>query len=978
MRPYHVTKGFGHNHSINSVPLHLGHLAGESQDLGDYSQAGQVAAQRRMIFGNDNANVKRLYAKINNPFIIGGDIGTWTPQNIARVLLDRNSGETTYGTYGNSVDISGSDIHLTNEQRDKLFDLSNADEMEVTDEYWDTLADVLEQNGFDGIQYKNEYEGDRENFSYIALRPDDVKSADPVTYDDNGNIIPLSERFNTDNPDIRYSTAGDMTDADIEQRLADAGVIPALSTDNSGTLPGMPVDEGGGKQRQFGRKTAQESDALHDDVKDYLYNHSEYTPDTNQAQINRAVDWVKSHANQNDPDGFFGALQEVQSADFNSLTADGQARLLTLMSMAALKGEQTGDHSAELLLSDMYNKQRTTVARALQAGKIFRLMTPIGRMASLQRMVDQINDEYGRNANERRVHLSDWTLQAAAVAETEEDFQKVRHAAAQELAEQMPANWKEKLQSLRMLAMLANTRTHVRNFIGNAMFIPAVSLKNKIGAGLEAAFVKDGERTKNFGISSREVRNFARTDAENMESVLRGESKYNEGNEVQKERQIFKSKLLQGINEVNSKFLEGEDWFFLKGHYRRALGSYMMANNLTEADMTGKTLDNARAYAIAEAQKATYRDANELAKWLNNVKNPAARFVVNAILPFKKTPANILKRGVEYSPVSIIKALTTDAKHLKEWQAYQRGELAALPEKAISPAQYIDRLSSGLSGTAIMALGGLLNALGFVKAGFDDDDDEFDKMNGSQEYSIEIGGVSFTMDWAAPVCMPFFVGATIMDEARNAAADEGFGIGKILDSMLGITEPVFNLSMLDGVNSLLNTNQYSDGNNITQIGEKIVTNYFTSYVPSALGALARSIDTTRRRNYVESGADLSVFRSALEQVENKIPWLSTTNIPYRDVWGNAEVSSPALPVSFADVSSPALPASSAEVSVSLTAFAVREDFEVSKPARTVSAYTTVSPLLPSANTNPAARQNAVNFAIPFFISPQPPYCYVVE
>ena len=92
----------------------------------------------------------------------------------------------------------------------------------------------------------------------------------------------------------------------------------------------------------------------------------------------------------------------------------------------------------------------------------------------------------------------------------------------------------------------------------------------------------------------------------------------------------------------------------------------------------------------------------------------------------------------------------------------------------------------------------------------------------------------------------------------------------------------------------------------------------------------------------------------------------------------ADVSSPALPASSADVSSPALPASSAEVSVSLTAFAVREDFEVSKPARTVSAYTTVSPLLPSANTNPAARQNAVNFAIPFFISPQPPYCYVVE
>jgi hypothetical protein len=32
-----------------------------------------------------------------------------------------------------------------------------------------------------------------------------AKSADAVTYDDNGNVIPLSERFNTENADIRYS-----------------------------------------------------------------------------------------------------------------------------------------------------------------------------------------------------------------------------------------------------------------------------------------------------------------------------------------------------------------------------------------------------------------------------------------------------------------------------------------------------------------------------------------------------------------------------------------------------------------------------------------------------------------------------------------------------------------------------------------------------------------------------------------------------
>lgn len=41
---------------------------------------------------------------------------------------------------------------------------------------------------------------------YIYFNPqEDVKSADAVTYDDKGNVIPLSERFNAKNDDIRYS-----------------------------------------------------------------------------------------------------------------------------------------------------------------------------------------------------------------------------------------------------------------------------------------------------------------------------------------------------------------------------------------------------------------------------------------------------------------------------------------------------------------------------------------------------------------------------------------------------------------------------------------------------------------------------------------------------------------------------------------------------------------------------------------------------
>ena len=57
----------------------------------------------------------------------------------------------------------------------------------------------LENIGYDGVNNEEE--------EFIAFNPEQIKSADPVTYDDDGNIIPLSERFDSNEVDIRYSLA---------------------------------------------------------------------------------------------------------------------------------------------------------------------------------------------------------------------------------------------------------------------------------------------------------------------------------------------------------------------------------------------------------------------------------------------------------------------------------------------------------------------------------------------------------------------------------------------------------------------------------------------------------------------------------------------------------------------------------------------------------------------------------------------------
>ena len=74
------------------------------------------------------------------------------------------------------------------------------------------LADYIDENGLNYDAIVLDEGGDLVNgkpvsrgLSYVVRKSNQVKSADAVVYDDNGKVIPLSERFNSDKGDIRYS-----------------------------------------------------------------------------------------------------------------------------------------------------------------------------------------------------------------------------------------------------------------------------------------------------------------------------------------------------------------------------------------------------------------------------------------------------------------------------------------------------------------------------------------------------------------------------------------------------------------------------------------------------------------------------------------------------------------------------------------------------------------------------------------------------
>ncbi|MBR5140464.1 MAG: hypothetical protein IKV16_05350, partial [Clostridia bacterium] len=88
------------------------------------------------------------------------------------------------------------------------------------------IADYIDENDLDYDSILLDEGGDLVNgkpisrgISYVIRKSAQVKSANPVTYDDNGNVIPLSERFNSKKSDIRYSMEPTATESEAKAEL---------------------------------------------------------------------------------------------------------------------------------------------------------------------------------------------------------------------------------------------------------------------------------------------------------------------------------------------------------------------------------------------------------------------------------------------------------------------------------------------------------------------------------------------------------------------------------------------------------------------------------------------------------------------------------------------------------------------------------------------------------------------------------------
>lgn len=570
------------------------------------------------------------------------------------------------------------------------------------------------------------------------------------------------------------------------------------------------------------------------------------------------------------------------------------------------------------ILNAMVKSQRSA-AQALQATRILKTLSPETQLYAAQKSVEGLTEELKKRYGD---DIPGLTINPAMAekflnARTDKGRAEAMVEIYRDIGRQMPSRFMDKFNAWRYLAMLGNPRTHVRNIVGNAGFAPVVAAKNLTATAIERVVLRNSDsRTKSVALATKEGRSLLKAAWADYANVTESmpDGKYsdhkNANRYIEEGRVIFgrgegktsfgrtlsntAGKLTEKVRRFNSGALAYEDMWFAKPHYASALAQYCKAHGITVEELqkgTSKRVGVARNYAMREAQKATYQDSNEFSEFFSRMgRNPsnkktakAMNALVEGVLPFRKTPANILVRSVEYSPLGLVRGL--------------KNAILDVRKGNVTASEAIDRISSGLTGTALLGLGVWLAAEGLVRGHGDDEKEkekDFTGLQGHQGYALELpDGTSITLDWLAPEALPFFIGVNLWE--MTSGMHDAPKMGDILGAVSNVSEPLLEMSCLQGLNDLLDSVGYASSEGLASLPQVLIssaTSLLTQMVPTLLGQIERTGETARMTTYTDKNIrwltpDMQYF---IGKVSARLPGFDYNQIPYIDAWGREEAS----------------------------------------------------------------------------------------
>lgn len=298
-------------------------------------------------------------------------------------------------------------------------------------------------------------------------------------------------------------------------------------------------------------------------------------------------------------------------------------------------------------------------------------------------------------------------------------------------------------------------------------------------------------------------------------------------------------------------------------------------------DKNGNVLDDAKAnvlmekaneFSVIEAQEAVFHQASGTAEIINKFKQrgPMQALFANAVMPFAKTPINIAKNSVTYSPIGLLKGVYEMTKGV------QSGRCTA--------DQAIRHLSKGMTGSSIMVLGAYLFSQGILNGTTGDDDkDSFEESRGKQSYSLNLPNGTYSLSWLSVANIPLFTGVTAM----KIMTEKGFSLTDSLEAVSTLADPFVNASFMSGLVSTLkqlggSTNyDDKDADVVAKVIQNVAKTYITQFFPSA----GKHINTVLNQ-YKKSTYDDNIVGQILNSAQTAIPFMAANLQNQVDVYGN--------------------------------------------------------------------------------------------
>lgn len=659
--------------------------------------------------------------------------------------------------------------------------------------------------------------------------------------------------------------------------IADLSVNDALTTPE---LSKVNVEKGNGESHYWSN-IKDKTNMLNDTQKEHILSNDEvkyYKKITNEESLNEAFEKLNKG----------GASETLRWAKMDSkdATAADVAEGWILLKQYS----DSGDYNSMVEVAKKMRDIGTKAGQTVQAFNIMARMSPEGMVKYAQselsdayekmvkgktkEWIDKYKNDFDLKPNEVKFIMD--TMQE--VKDMPEGYdKKVKLAEIQKLmTDKLPPDKDGRIKSWMRISMLFNPKTQVRNVAGNAIIAPI----NYIGDVFASRM--DKKIAKKTGVRT--------TGNMNIKAILEGMKKgaYQATNDYKKgintkdmdgnrfeisSRKSFSDKNLIGksLNRTESLLnyvMDAGDRVFSEASFENSLQNQMILNNTTE--VTQEMID----IAHEEALSRTWNDNNKYTKFvlsvrsgLNNIKL-GGYGLGDVLIPFAKTPANLTKAIVDYSPVGLVNSLT---KYKAMNNAIETGQFTAKMQH-----DFVQTLGKATAGTMLYVLGMALAKAGITSGESDDDKDTRDFIKntlGINSYSIKIGNKSFTYDWAQPIAAPLSIMANIENSKRNKEQALLEGIVNSLDTAGSI---LLEQSFLSSINDVLSDNAGVVSGIINEVLELP-----SRAIPTFSKQIVDLTDTTQRQTYEYD----KPLQTATNKIKAKLPGLSKTLSPSVDTMG---------------------------------------------------------------------------------------------